>query len=861
MNKELNFEQSSVINELDENILLIASAGTGKTDTLAKRIVNIINSKKCLADEILCITFTNKACREMKDRIEEEGVNETKGINIKTFHAFCLQIIKENAKKSTDTFSDFTILDEDDSKELLRQFNRKGYPIEALYRFVMLVKEYRIKLNNFSEDYNEDYKKTIDSLFKCNSSLIDDMCTVKKVLNSALKASLRDYGHILIYKHNSALKTNHMLDFSDLIMEAKLLFEDSDIVNDYANRYKYICIDEMQDTSIIEYHIIEKIFSNNNILLCGDIFQTIYEWRGSEPNLIQNEFLKHNPKVIKFYKNYRATKILTEASLKYLESTFKFEYSSIYSKPIESNTITNGNKIYCHGSHNREEEAFWIKDNIDKILSEDVIDEKTCILTRDNFLNIDLSRELKKFNKNNKYEFVLVDQFKFFRREEIKDITAFLKLIVNRNDDISLKRILKRLPTGIGDNTINLIQSEEYKKVGIKLTDFIQVEENEEYFSKLIEAYNNDGTIIVFDVESTGVNVTKDEIIQIAAIKIDKNGDVVETFERFVKPNKSVGKSALVHGFTDDYLERNGESKEKVFSEFLDFSDNAIIVGHNVQYDISILASELNRINMRKYNFKGVFDTLDIFRRFYPNLPNHKLETLSKIFPISHEPSHNALDDVKATSYLLILSLKEKIIPNAATRFLYTNKVYKKFSNISLKINKLIENSEKLRPSDIINYILEEFSLCKVYGIEEREEKINRINDFKDFLEKYYNKNDSNIDLLIQVVNLTSLSNGELEELMIDKSNKIRIPILTIHQAKGLEYDNVFLAGLEENRFPSFRAVNSGDLSEESRTFYVAITRAKKNLYLSYTTTNSFGYPTYPSRFINAIPKEYINIE
>ena len=96
---------------------------------------------------------------------------------------------------------------------------------------------------------------------------------------------------------------------------------------------------------------------------------------------------------------------------------------------------------------------------------------------------------------------------------------------------------------------------------------------------------------------------------------------------------------------------------------------------------------------------------------------------------------------------------------------------------------------------------------------------------------------------------------------MIDKSNKIRIPILTIHQAKGLEYDNVFLAGLEENRFPSFRAVNSGDLSEESRTFYVAITRAKKNLYLSYTTTNSFGYPTYPSRFINAIPKEYINIE
>ena len=103
------------------------------------------------------------------------------------------------------------------------------------------------------------------------------------------------------------------------------------------------------------------------------------------------------------------------------------------------------------------------------------------------------------------------------------------------------------------------------------------------------------------------------------------------------------------------------ENKEKDFKEFLHYSKDALIIGHNVNYDISILNSELERCKMNKPIFKGVYDTLDIYRRFYPNLPNHKLETLSKIFPIKHNPSHNALDDVKATAYLLVYAINEKI--------------------------------------------------------------------------------------------------------------------------------------------------------------------------------------------------------
>ena len=128
------------------------------------------------------------------------------------------------------------------------------------------------------------------------------------------------------------------------------------------------------------------------------------------------------------------------------------------------------------------------------------------------------------------------------------------------------------------------------------------------------------GDVVVYDVESTGTDTTEDRIIQIAAMRIDKDGNEIERFERFINPGKSVGTSQLVHGFTDEYLAEHGESPNVVLEAFKEFSHNRIIVGHNVNYDISILSHELARHNLGEPHFKAVYDTLDIFRRFYPTL-------------------------------------------------------------------------------------------------------------------------------------------------------------------------------------------------------------------------------------------------
>ncbi len=851
-----NKEQKELIDELDKNILLIAPAGTGKTEAISERIVNIIRNNKAKPNEILCITFTNKACKEMKERIEKAVSKDSKNITVKTFHSFCLEIIKDNAKRKTDIFTDFTVIDEEDSKEIIEKINNV-FSIKSMYDFISMVKDTRIKLNYITEDTVNDYNRVIKYLFNEKRKEIKEICTLKeRGFDSNLFNALQRYGDILVNKYNNELRKNHMLDFSDLIIEAKKLFEDEQIVNNYRNKYKYINIDEVQDTSLLEYRIIEKIFESNNIVFCGDKFQTIYGWRGSNPKKIEEDFKnKYNPRVIQFLKNYRATKLLTQASDEYLKSAFNDEYKEVYLNDIESVSDYEGEKITRKILSTRKEEAEYIQKTIDEIYNKDNSKKKICILTRSNFVNIELSEYLK--NNSSKYEFALVDQYKFFRREEIKDITAFLKLIVNKNDSVSLERILNKFCKGIGAKTIEEIQSKHYKEVGIKLTDFIEENLTGEYFSNLLDIYDSNGTIIVFDVESTGTDVTKDEIIQIAAIKIDKEGEVIDSFERFIKPNKSVGNSVLVHGFSDEYLKEYGEDKEKVFEEFLEYSKDALIVGHNVNYDISILNSELERCKMNKPIFKGIYDTLDIYRRFYPNLPNHKLETLSKIFPIKHSPSHNALDDVKATAYLLVYAINENIRKTSFERIGLMGKYIKSFKEVSININNLIRESYNKRPYEIIDYILNNFNFENKYG-DKKEEKFNRISDFKEFLKMFDDKEKSSRDSLIDVVSLTSLSNGEIEEIMLERTGKERIPIITVHQSKGLEFDYVFLAGLEEKIFPSSQAINKRDLTEEERLFYVAITRAKKKLYLTNSKINKWGRLTDASRFIKDINFKYL---
>ncbi|XZH28945.1 3'-5' exonuclease [Clostridium perfringens] len=866
----LNEEQQKVINEQKNNIILLASAGTGKTNTLAERVTSIIKNGNSKPSEILCITFTNKACKEMSDRVMKIVGGEAKDITIRTFHSFCFDVVRTYAKRNTDIFSDFTIFDEDDCREVISKLSYY-YATSNLMatnmqiqKVIDFIKVERARIETLEDRVLDEYKTVIDEIFKFREEKINQVCTNKGNLNLNLKNYIKFHGHELVTLYDSRLRDDHALDFNDLIILTKELFKDEKVVRALKNKFKYINIDEVQDTSIIEYSIIEKLFEGNNVLICGDFFQTIYSWRGSDPEMIFNKFKeKYNPIEIVFSKNYRATKNLNKASLEFLNNAFSSKVSTMYKDGILAESKEDGEKILLKETRGLREEARFIFDYVNKLCKNGEDLKRVCVLTRDNNYNIGLSEELYQIGgyEGADFEFILVDQFKFFRRQEVKDILAFLKLIANRYDSLSLKRIVNRLPTGIGMRTLEAIESYKYKEVGIRLADYIDplVLEYGEKFSPLINEFEKEN-IIVFDVESTGIDVTEDEIIQIAAIKLNKKGEVVDKFEKFLKNKKPVKDSYYVHGFSDEMLQSIGEDKEKVLKEFVEYSKDSIIVGHNVQYDINILRSELERNNLGKPKFKTFYDTLDIYRRFYPGNINYKLENLSNVYDTKHKPSHDAMDDIIATGELLVRAINEKIIPTSMERMALMSKHLKVFKAISKKLNELFKIAESKRPYELVACVMNGFNIKSMYAGNENKEKLNRLRDLYALFRDLDDKSKGNRDALLDIIRITGLSNGELESLIINRTKKPRIPIITVHQAKGLEFDTVFLAGIQNNTFPSYMSIKEGNLSEEKRVFYVAITRAKKRLVITYNSQGKYGHRNEISQFINYIPKEFFKI-
>ncbi|MCS4470085.1 exonuclease domain-containing protein [Clostridium botulinum] len=759
--------------------------------------------------------------------------------------------MKKEAKKNTDISFDFTIYDEEDTKEIISELNPYKFNVSCLQRFINIVKEKSI---NYKD---RDYKDVIDTIIKYNPNIFNDICKNEKyMVDKTLVDYLKIYGYLMVISYDKKLYERHGLDFNDLIIKVHDLFQKDKITTYWREKYKFIHIDEMQDTSEIEYNIVSKLFRNNNIMLSGDYYQTIYEWRGSNPSIIFDNYKKEfNPEFIVFDKNYRSSEILLKASYEFLLNAFGKGVNEIYKEGIEPKANIKGDLIEFKKAYDFMEEATFIFNKIKSLKVEKL--SRVAILTRNNRINIALSEKFKILNsklpKEDRVGFLLVDEFKFFRREEIKDVLAYLKLIVNDFDSNSLKRILKKFGKGIGERTIEEIEKEENIKIGVRLTDLIHknTQEYGDYYELLTRELDNEN-VVVFDVESTGINIIEDEIVQIAGIKINNKGEVIESFQRFLIPKKSVGDSYLVHGFSDQFLKENGENKKVVLKDFLEFIKDTVIVGHNVTFDTSILNSELERLSLEKASFKTYYDTLDIARRFYPSLTNHKLETLSKLFNTETKSSHDAMDDILATKDVLMAMLKEKVKPTIINRMVVYGKYIKKFEPIYEEITNLKKLSYIKNPKDIIGEIVNKTKIKEIY--KDQYIKINNLREFFVIAKEIENKEISSRDNLIELLKITSLSNSELDRML---TKYPRVPIITVHQAKGAEFDYVFLAGLQNNIFPNYMAVKEGNEIEERRLFYVAMTRAKKYLYLSFSEYEHNRRKA-KSMLIDYIPKDYL---
>ena len=860
---KLNELQQSVIDELERNILLIASAGTGKTSTLAYRIANIINSGSAQADEILCLTFTNRACIEIKDRVmselEQQGLtNEALHITIKTFHGFCCDIVKLTAKKNSDIFSDFVVFDDDDCKTLIAASFKCGNFAESIKNFIKQVKINIGMLDLYTDNKFRNYQEAINYIYENEQKFLANCFKNCPGLYERLKND----GAKLMAVYDRRLNEAHGLDFEDLIIYANKALQDNDIAKMWQDKFKFINIDEVQDTSKLEYKIISKVFGDSKLLLCGDPFQTIYEWRGSDPKLVEQQYKRdYNPKIIVLDENYRATQTLLNASYSYLENRFKDEVKKIYPNDVKVASPDVGKKILLHETKNFREESQWIFEQISKIktniANEDI--DKICVLTRSNSYNDNLAEAFDEINHSakEKIPFMLIGEFYFFRRQEIKDVLAFIKFAVNKHDTMSLERVIKRFIEGIGETTINNINANDIREAGIRLTDFVDSSTHKfgDPFEELLQALDSEN-IVVFDVESTGLDTTDDEIIQIAAIRLKADGSVKDKFMRYLKPTKSVGRSVNVHGLTDKFLALNGQEPRQVLNEFVEFAKNSVLVGHNVNYDLNILSSQMSRLSMSPLVYQNYYDTLDIFRRFYPRLENHKLEFLGEFCEVKHKSSHDAYDDICATAEILIYAIERNILPTLEKRRSFITKHLKKFELAMNKMESIRKKVNKLYPQELILEIMDTFNV-KTYYEQRDNKRVDYLDDLCRFVEEMEDLNCSPFDSTQKILQYTTLSTTEMF-----LKYKSKIPIITVNQAKGMEFDYVFVAGLMDTVFPTYPAIVFKTIEEDSRLFYVAITRAKKEMFLSYHingfTKEGKSYRYSMSRFINDISQKFL---
>ena len=862
MSITFNKKQQQVINELNQNILLSAGAGTGKTNVLSYRVANILNKNRANADEILCLTFTNKACRELKNRITSQLDFETANkITIRTIHGFAYQVITTTAKKAQTIFKEFVIFDDEDQKMLIRQTitnfpKARALDIQYIVNCIEQLKQERALKHIYTEDIEADYTTIYHQHLKFNK-------TFNQQQSDNLTKFFQFDGLNIIINYELALQQMHGLDYKDLIANAYRLFQDENICSSWRKRYKCIMIDEMQDTSSFEYTMLEKLFPANNIMLCGDEFQTIYEWRGSNPQKILTAFTeKYNPLIINFNENYRSTKLLLEMAYNTLINLFcKETILHSYAKNLLSKSSELGHKIELKQANSLANEAQWIFQNIVNLLPLVKTPTQIAILVRQNNylqnLTLHLNYLANIYNQKNQEEpihFIQIDNIRFFKRQEIKDVLSIMKYLINPNDYLSLQRILVNLIPNIGIRTIKQISSAEYLQNGLRLSDFINANfqnPNYEPFSDLISAYLSKD-IIVFDIEGTGTDIFADNIIQLSAIKIRKGKKIAE-FNRYLKSDKPVGDSEKVHHISDKYLQTHGENPKLVLQEFCQFIQDAIITGHNIRgYDMDILNQNLLKHNLKPVNFSNInFDTLDLVRRFYPNLPNHKLEFLSNHFQFETKSNHNSLDDVFATWELLHKLLEDKIIPTAKKRSELINKQKNKFIHVAQIFQKLHNIlNDNLLLENLIAQIVKEFNLVNIYKATTTKDGAIRLENIRNLfrLAKAELNSHRGTNGIKELLQYASLSNTDLDALT---SSHPKIPIITIHQAKGLEFDYEFLAGMNDDIFPSYFSTRNGSITEEEkRLFYVAITRAKKALFLS-----SSGRP---SRLLNYIPEQFI---
>lgn len=419
----LNKVQSNAVTKTEGAILVFAGAGSGKTRVITHRIAYLINDLRISPEKILAVTFTNKAAKEMKERVETllDTSIDTSGLTVSTFHSLGFRILKQEVKKI-----DYP----------------PGFTIYSPYEQNELMKKVMMQQNISSERFSSRMILSAISKLKNNPDLFNSPEFLISNINYATAKRL-------VGPYEESLKTMGAMDFDDLIVKAvTLLKNDKEVLDKYAGKYQYIMVDEYQDTNSAQFELINLLASHyQNIFVVGDDDQCIYSWRGARvENILNFENNYHDCTVIKLEQNYRSLTEIVDAANTLISNNRvradKRSFSSIKAHGDEGIKVVEVS--------NESTEADYVARTISGWLTKGVKPSDIAIIIRANSQSKPFELSLSQYG----ISYQIIGGSKFFENKEIKDILAYLRVLLNPNDEISLRRIINYPTRGIGNTTI-----------------------------------------------------------------------------------------------------------------------------------------------------------------------------------------------------------------------------------------------------------------------------------------------------------------------------------------------------------------------------------------------------------------------
>ena len=656
----LNEKQKEAVINSTGPMLILAGAGSGKTKVLTTKVAYLINELDVHPGNILAITFTNKAAKEMKERIYKLIGKDAFYIQISTFHSFGLKLLKEN-HSLLGYDSNFTILDADDSLSVVKK----------------IMKELDIDSNKYN------YKAVRNAISSNKNEMIDPIMYSKYVHTDYDEVVKRVYE-----RYESTLKVNNSIDFDDLlILPLKLFKEHSEVLSNYQEKYKYVFIDEYQDTNEPQY-ILSKLISSKyrNITVVGDADQAIFTWRGANyKNILNFENDYKDAKVVLLEENYRSTKTILNAANSVIKHNKIRKDKNLWTQNEE------GSKIIYYKAFDEKDESNYVVKEVKRLINEkNVSPNDICVLYRANAQ----SRTIEEAFLTSNISYNIVGAFAFYNRKEIKDLIAYLKLVYNEKDDISLLRVINYPKRGIGAKAIenlNIMANAENKSLYEVIDSGKELE-----FKKIIEYLKE---------EEKHLSLT--EFIDVV---LDKTG-----IKSSLEAEKSLESEIRLENLEEfKSIAKNLEVTEGIAS-LGEFLENISLVSdvNEQKEDNNEKVTLMTMHAVKGLEFDYVF-VIGFEEGLFPHSncfdSNDELEEERRLCYVAITRAKKKLYLINARSRILY----GKISSNVPSRFIeeigkeYLEEIGKKESKVEIKSkidkNMMYNNDNDLHPGDMVNH-------------------------------------------------------------------------------------------------------------------------------------------------------------